>query len=101
MSSIYAQASRIIQQFWEKKASLKTLVYESSSSKKVSFIFVIFMEQGYLLAICSKTLRAQGILDEIVNAIPEFHEMDIRNKSLFYVMLYDEIFGEGIRVSEY
>ena len=94
MSSIYAQASRIIQQFWEKKA------YESSSSKKVSFIFVIFMEQGYLLAICSKTLRAQSILDEIVNTIPEFHEMDIRNKSLFYVMLYDEIFGEGIRVSK-
>ena len=54
-----------------------------------------------MLAVCSKTLRAQGILDEIVNAIPEFHEMDIRNKSLFYVMLYDEIFGEGIRVSEY
>lgn len=36
MSSLYIEASKIIQQFWNKRASLKTLVYGSHSDKKVN-----------------------------------------------------------------
>lgn len=35
MSFAYKQAAGIIQDFWNKKASLKTLVYGSSFDKKV------------------------------------------------------------------
>lgn len=51
-----------------------------------------------MLAICSKTLLSQPILDEIISSVPEFSEAEINNRSLFFVMLYDAIFGEGIRV---
>ena len=51
-----------------------------------------------MLAVCSKTLLACPFLDELVNSIPEFQQAEISNKALFYVMLYDEVFGEGIRV---
>lgn len=42
MSYVYSQAAKIIQQFWDKKASLKTLVYESSSPNKVLIIVLFF-----------------------------------------------------------
>ena len=38
MSIAYQQAANVIQQFWDKKASLKTLIYGSSFPKKVQEI---------------------------------------------------------------
>lgn len=51
-----------------------------------------------MLAICSKTLLSQPVLEEIISSVPEFAEAEINNRSLFFVMLYDAVFGEGIRV---
>lgn len=45
---MYSQAAKIIQQFWDKKASLKTLVYDSSSPNKVFIILLFFDEIGLL-----------------------------------------------------
>lgn len=55
-------------------------------------------DQGYLFALCNKTLLAEPLLDEIVDNCPSLEPNAVSKKALFYVTLYDEIFGEGCRV---
>ena len=38
MSSLYYEAADVIQAFWNRTASLKTLVYDSPSPKKVGYV---------------------------------------------------------------
>lgn len=51
-----------------------------------------------MFALCSKTLQAQRLLQNIVENCDELDKETVRNKSLLFVMLYDEIFGQGVRV---
>ncbi|KAK8830502.1 hypothetical protein WA577_004235 [Blastocystis sp. JDR] len=86
MSSLYYEAADVIQAFWNRTASLKTLVYDSPSPKK-----------SYLFALCNKTLLAQHLLDDIVINTQELAGAQVSNKALLYVMLYDSTFGQGVR----
>ena len=54
MSSLYIEASKIIQQFWNKRASLKTLVYGSHSDKKVNELMVILRYRDICLRYVQK-----------------------------------------------
>lgn len=42
MSSLYYEAADVIQAFWNRTASLKTLVYDSPSPKKVGCVWLSF-----------------------------------------------------------
>ena len=98
MSFAYQQAANVIQQFWDKKASLKTLIYGSNFPKKVGDEEFVNLDQGYLFALCTKTLASQRILDDIIANCPSLETKEISKKALLYVLLYDEIFGDGCRV---
>ena len=51
-----------------------------------------------MFALCTKTLTAQSIIDGIIENCPSLSLQEISKKALLYVLLYDEIFGEGCRV---
>lgn len=51
-----------------------------------------------MLALCNKTLLAQQLLDDIIANTPELASSTIQNKALLYVLLYDTVFGQGVRV---
>lgn len=51
-----------------------------------------------MLALCNKTLLAQQLLDDIIANTPELTSSTIQNKALLYVLLYDTVFGQGVRV---
>lgn len=51
-----------------------------------------------MLALCNKTLLAQQLLDDIIANTPELTSSTIQNKALLHVLLYDTVFGQGVRV---
>lgn len=100
MSSLYYEAADVIQAFWNRTASLKTLVYDSPSPKKVGCVWLSFSIRAICLLLCNKTLLAQHLLDDIVINTPELAGAQVSNKALLYVMLYDSTFGQGVRVRD-
>ncbi|KAK8800566.1 hypothetical protein WA158_006884 [Blastocystis sp. Blastoise] len=84
MSLVYNNAAKIIQKFWDKNGSLKTLTFSNEFDNKTK-----------LYALAYKTLKATDVLNAIYYQ-SSLSKQKISSRALLFVMLYDHLFGKKI-----
>jgi putative methyltransferase len=85
MSGPYTPASRLLEQIWDTKKSIKTLAYDHSGNLKVS--------KSTYAQVCH-VLEHQKVLAKLLEAIP----VPCRNEALLYVLIYELLLGPNHKI---
>ncbi|VDO46842.1 unnamed protein product [Onchocerca flexuosa] len=88
MFDLYSEAGKVVRKALNKETNIRTAIYASN-----------FKNKKQLLRLCCETLRFRTCLDRILE-VKELHDL-LKNghfdRYLLYVLLYDHIFGQGLR----
>ena len=88
MSLLYRNAASVLSKLLQRKAGLKTLTYSGDVTDR---------HKRPAYALVCETVRFKPVLQKLIYAANMGAVIRKMNKAMVLVMLYDQLFGQGIR----
>lgn len=93
MSASYREAARILSKHWDRKKKGGN----GSQGLKAMVLNPKVQNKGLTKAVVYETIKFKSALDQVLRKAKLNPSHLAKNTALLYVMLYDHLFGHGIR----